>query len=64
MTLEMKQQERRRLVRLSFAMLAAMPLSATFMEIAPATLELYKISGACFSAVIIGHMGTSPKDTK
>jgi len=63
MTLEMKQQERRRIVRFSFLMLVLMPVSATFMDISQATLDLYKISGACFSAVIVGHMGTSPKDT-
>ena len=61
MTLEMKQQERRRLVRAAFAMLVLMPVSATFFSIDAAALELFKISGACFSSLIIAHMATTPK---
>jgi hypothetical protein len=67
MTIEDKLKERRRYVLASFLMMCIMPLSAVGLKLYGISVsDLSGIIGtasATFSALIIGHFATTPKNT-
>ena len=68
MTIEDKLNERRAYVKAAFAFMAIIPLIALallYFGIDPSPASaIFSTSAATFSAVIIAHFATTPKDTK
>lgn len=67
MTIEEKLKERRSYVKASFAFMVILPLVAMgtlFFGIDPSSVSaIFATASATFSAIIVGHMATSPKET-